>query len=112
MIFLLEELNVGTVPMFKIHNVGTVPIFKMHNVVTQKNYDLCFELEFGLQGKNKRLLFASVILLESSKGPFSRPVLTLSGMEGPFKPPLSKNCDFSGTEPLLDLRPSLSLVVQ
>ena len=40
--------NIGTVPMFKMHNVGTVPIFKMHNIGTQKNYDLCFELEFGL----------------------------------------------------------------
>ena len=29
-----EELNVGTVPMFKMHNVGTVPTFKMHNVGT------------------------------------------------------------------------------
>ena len=26
--------NVGTVPTFKMHNVGTVPTFKMHNVVT------------------------------------------------------------------------------
>ena len=25
-------LNIGTVPMFKMHHVGTVPIFKMHHV--------------------------------------------------------------------------------
>ena len=48
-----EELNVGTVPMFKMHNIGTVPTFKMHNVGTLKIYDLYFELEFGLYGKNK-----------------------------------------------------------
>ena len=30
---------------------------------------------------------------------------TLSGMEGPFRPPLSENRDSSGTVPLLDLRP-------
>ena len=29
-----EELNVGTVPTFKMHNIGTVPTFKMHNVGT------------------------------------------------------------------------------
>ena len=29
-----EELNVGTVPMFKTHNIGTVPTFKMHNIGT------------------------------------------------------------------------------
>ena len=45
--------NIGTVSAFKVHNVGTVPMFKMHNVGTQKNYDLYFELEFGLYGKNK-----------------------------------------------------------
>ena len=27
-----EELNVGTVPTFKMHNIGTVPTFKMHNI--------------------------------------------------------------------------------
>ena len=33
-------------------------------------------------------------------------MLTLSGMGGgPFRPPLSENRDFSGTEPPLDLRP-------
>ena len=48
-----EELNIGTVPTFKMHNVGTVPMFKMHNVETLKIYNLCLELEFGLYGKNK-----------------------------------------------------------
>ena len=43
--------NIGTVPTFKMHNVGTVPMFKMHNVGTPKIYDLYFELEFGLYGK-------------------------------------------------------------
>ena len=46
-------LTVGTVPMYKMHNIGTVPTFKMHNVGTPKIYDLYFELEFGLYGKNK-----------------------------------------------------------
>ena len=45
--------NIGTVPTFKMHNIGTVPMFKMHNVGTPKNYDLYFELEFRLYGKNK-----------------------------------------------------------
>ena len=45
--------NIGTVPTFKMHNIGTVPMFKMHNVGTPKIYDLYFELEFGLYGKNK-----------------------------------------------------------
>ena len=31
--------------------------------------------------------------------------LTLSGMGGPFRPPLLENRDFSGTEPPWDLRP-------
>ena len=59
-----EELNVGTVPMFKMHNIGTVPTFKMHsvgtvptfkmqNVGTLKFYDLCLELDLGLYGNNK-----------------------------------------------------------
>ena len=36
-------------------------------------------------------------------------LLTLSGMGGPFRPPLSENRDFSRTEPLLDLRPVCKL---
>ena len=27
-----EDLNVGTVPTFKMHNIETVPTSKMHNV--------------------------------------------------------------------------------
>ena len=45
--------NIGTVPTFKMDNVGTVPMFKMHNVGTPKINYLYFELEFGLYGKNK-----------------------------------------------------------
>ena len=41
-ILLREELNVGTVPTFKIHNIGKVPTFKMHNIGTPKIYDLWF----------------------------------------------------------------------
>ena len=33
-----EELNVGTVPKFKMHNVGAVPMFKMHNIGTPMFY--------------------------------------------------------------------------
>ena len=44
--------NVGTVPTFKMYNIGTVPMFKMHNVGTQFFYD-SFLFEFGLYGKNK-----------------------------------------------------------
>ena len=29
-----EGLNVGTVPIFKMHNVGTVPTFEMYNIGT------------------------------------------------------------------------------
>ena len=32
--FVRIQLNVGTVPRFKMHHVGTVPTFKMHNVGT------------------------------------------------------------------------------
>ena len=60
--------NIGTVPTFKMHNVGTVPMFKMHNVGTPKIYDLYFELEFGLYGKNKSLLIASVFYLTNFLG--------------------------------------------
>ena len=42
-IFKREELNVGTVPTFKMHNVGTVPTSKMHNI----------GFEFGLYGNKK-----------------------------------------------------------
>ena len=35
-----EELNVGTVPTFKMHNIGTVPTFKMHNVGTVPTYKM------------------------------------------------------------------------
>ena len=39
-IFFREELNVGTVPTFKMHNVGTVPTFKMHNVGTVPTFKM------------------------------------------------------------------------
>ena len=39
-IIIREELNVGTVPMFKMHNIGTVPTFKMHNVGTVPTYKM------------------------------------------------------------------------
>ena len=52
--------NIGTVPTFKMHNIGTVFMFKMYNVGTPKIYVLYFELEFGLYGKNKLPLVASV----------------------------------------------------
>ena len=35
-----EELNVGTVPMFKMHNVGTLPTFKMHNIGTVPTFTM------------------------------------------------------------------------
>ena len=38
--FFWEELNVGTVPTFKMHNIGTVPTFKMHNVGTVPTYKM------------------------------------------------------------------------
>ena len=31
-LFIREELNIGNVPLFKVHNIGTVPISKVHNV--------------------------------------------------------------------------------
>ena len=33
--------HVGTVPMFKMHHVGTVPTYKMHHVGTIKNNKIC-----------------------------------------------------------------------
>ena len=36
--FFGEALNVGTVPMFKMHKIGTVPTFKMHNIGTVPTY--------------------------------------------------------------------------
>ena len=38
-IYQLGGLDVGTVPIFKMHNVGTVPSFKMHNVGTVTQYE-------------------------------------------------------------------------
>ena len=38
--FYREELNVGTVPTFKMHIIGTVPMFKMHNVGTVPTYKM------------------------------------------------------------------------
>ena len=35
-----EELNVGTVPTFKMHNVGTVPTFKMYNIGTVPTFKM------------------------------------------------------------------------
>ena len=45
-----EELNVGTVPTFKMHNVVTVPTFKMHNVgtvPTNKTHNIGTELSYA-----------------------------------------------------------------
>ena len=41
-----EDLNVGTVPTFKMHNIGTVPLFKMHNVGTKVFYDSFLNSDF------------------------------------------------------------------
>ena len=39
--FLLrEELNVGSVPTFKMHNIGTVPTFEMENVGTVPTFEM------------------------------------------------------------------------
>ena len=35
-----EELNVGTVPSFKMHNIGTVPSFKMYNIGTVPTFKM------------------------------------------------------------------------
>ena len=35
-----EELNVGTVPTFKMHNIGTVPTSKIHNVGTVPTFKM------------------------------------------------------------------------
>ena len=32
------QLNVGTVPTFKMHHEGTVPTYKMHHVGTLKKF--------------------------------------------------------------------------
>ena len=49
--------------------------------------------------------FAHLVFL-SILNSFSLSSLTLSGVGGgPFRPPLSENRDFSGTEPPSDLRP-------
>ena len=59
----MEELNVGAVPMFKMHNVGSVPtskmnnvedvpIFKLYNIGTVPTFSYySFLSEFGLYGK-------------------------------------------------------------
>ena len=39
-IYQLGGLDVGTVPIFKMHNVGTVPTFKMHNVGTVPTFKM------------------------------------------------------------------------
>ena len=36
----LGGLDVGTVPIFKMHNVGTVPTLKMHNVGTVPTFKM------------------------------------------------------------------------
>ena len=38
--FKIRELNVGTVPAFKMHNVGTVPTSKMHNIGTVPTFKM------------------------------------------------------------------------